>query len=187
MKEQDQKWRDAIVQGGPEAEKAFSELSVFYGPKLYAQVFKILKTDNITKDVLQDVFIKIWLNIEQFQGKSSFYSWIFRIAHNEAISTFKREKRKAAISLDHKLIEILPGHSSLEGQNPDQILGLLNEATNTLPKKQALVFELKYFQNLSYKEIQEITGTSQGALKASFHLAKEKISTFLSVKLNLLT
>lgn len=187
MKDQDQKWRNAILHGGPEAERAFRDLSLFYGPKLYSQIFKILKTDSLTKDVLQDVFIKIWLNIEQFKEKSSFYSWIFRIAHNEAIGTFNREKRKAAISLDHELIEILPGDSDLEGRNPDQILELLNEATDELPKKQALVFELKYFQGLSYKEIQEITGTSQGALKASFHLAKEKIETFLRFKLNQLT
>jgi len=184
MKEQDQKWCDTIQKGGQKAEKAFQDLAVFYGPKLYAQVYKIVKNDSFAKDVLQESFIKIWLNLSKFEGKSSLYSWLYRIAHNEALSFLNKEKRKSSISLDQNIIELIPGSQQLQGKEPDEILSLLNQGIATLPDKQALVFELKYFQNLSYKEIQDITSTSQGALKASFHIAKEKISNFLILQLN---
>ena len=184
MTEQDQKWCGIIQKGGRKAEQAFQDLTVFYGPKLYAQVYKIVKNDSFAKDVLQETFIKIWLNLSRFQGKSSLYSWLYRIAHNEALSFLNKEKRKSSISLDQNIIELIPGSHQLQGKGPNEILGLLNQAISTLPDKQALVFELKYFQNLSYREIQEITGTSEGALKASFHIAKEKISNFLILQLN---
>ena len=157
MTEQDQKWYDTIQNGGRTAEQAFQELTVFYGPKL---------------------------NIAKFEGKSALYSWLYRIAHNEALNFLNKEKRKSSVSLDVHIIELIPGSQQLEGKGPNEILDLLNQAISTLPDKQALVFELKYFQNLSYREIQEITNTSQGALKASFHIAKEKISNFLILQLN---
>jgi len=184
MTEQDHKWRDTIQKGGGKAEKAFQDLTKFYGPKLYTQVYKMVKNDSYTKDILQEIFIKIWLNIGKFEGKSSLYSWLYRIAHNEALSFLNKEKRKSSISLDQNIIELIPGSKELEGKGTDEILSLLHQAIANLPEKQALVFELKYFQNLSYKEIQEITNTSQGSLKASFHIAKEKISNFLILKLN---
>ena len=184
MTEQDQKWYDTIQNGGRKAEQAFQELTIFYGPKLYSQVYKVVKNDASAKDVLQETFIKIWLNITKFEGKSSLYSWLYRIAHNEALSFFNKEKRESSISLDRNIIELIPGAQQLQGKDPDEILDLLHQGVGTLPDKQALVFELKYFQNMSYKEIQEITNTSQGALKASFHIAKEKISNFLISKLN---
>ena len=184
MTEQDQKWYDTIQNGGRKAEQAFQDLTVFYGPKLYAQVYKLVKNEPSTKDVLQETFVKIWLNIAKFEGKSSLYSWLYRIAHNEALNFLNKEKRKSSVSLDDHIIELIPGSQQLEGKGPNEILDLLNQAISTLPDKQALVFELKYFQNLSYREIQEITNTSQGALKASFHIAKEKISDFLILQLN---
>ncbi|MBL6667587.1 MAG: RNA polymerase sigma factor [Crocinitomicaceae bacterium] len=184
MTEQDQKWRDTIQKGGKKAQQAFQDLTIFYGPKLYAQVYKMVKNEPSAKDVLQETFIKIWLNIAKFEGKSSLYSWLYRIAHNEALSFLNKEKRKSSISLDQDIIELIPGTQELQGKGPNEILDLLNQAIATLPDKQALVFELKYFQNLSYNEIQEITNTSQGALKASFHIAKEKISSFLILQLN---
>ena len=109
---------------------------------------------------------------------------MYRIAHNEALSFLNKEKRKSSISLDQNIIELIPGTQQLQGKDPDEILDLLHQGVGTLPDKQALVFELKYFQNMSYKEIQEITNTSQGGLKASFHIAKEKISNFLISQLN---
>ena len=111
MTEQDQKWRDTIQKGGKKAEKAFQDLTIFYGPKLYAQVYKMVKNDTSTKDVLQETFIKIWLNIAKFEGKSSFYSWLYRIAHNEALSFLNKEKRFETSSYkdNYKLLQVPSG------------------------------------------------------------------------------
>ena len=92
MTEQDQKWYDTIQNGGRKAEQAFQDLTVFYGPKLYAQVYKLVKNEPSTKDVLQETFVKIWLNIAKFEGKSSLYSWLYRIANNEALNFLNNEK-----------------------------------------------------------------------------------------------
>jgi RNA polymerase sigma-70 factor (ECF subfamily) len=86
--------------------------------------------------------------------------------------------------MSDSLVEIVPGHSTLDTLSSDEISKYLREAINTLPEKQAIVFELKYFDELKYKEIAALTGTSEGALKASYHIAKEKITNYLKSKLN---
>ena len=184
MTNRDKNWLDVIKAGGSSGQKAFQELSVFYGPKLYSQILKITKDPALSKDVLQEVFIKTWLHLPKFEGRSSLYSWLYRITHNETLSMLRNEKRRAHLSLSQEVIEIIPGHSSLDGWSADEILSLLNAAVESLPHKQAAVFELKYFQQYTFKEIEKITGTSQGALKASYHIAKGKITSFLHLKLN---
>jgi len=178
------KWIELIKTGGNAGEKAFHELSVFYGPRLYAQIIKITNDTTLTKDILQEVFIKTWLHLPKFEERSTLYSWLYRITHNETIGILRKERKRTHLSINNEIVEILPGHSTLEGHSAEEILSVLYAAIQVLPQKQAEVFELKYFQQQTFKEIEALTGTSQGALKASYHIAKKKITAFINLKLN---
>lgn len=176
---------ELFLQGGSLAEKAFKQLSIKYGKAIYVQVYRMVRNDEQTKDVVQNILIKIWTNLSSFRQDSSLYSWIFRIAHNEALNFLQKEKRRATVSLDTSIVQIIPGNQILDLLGPEKITELLMQAIQSLPEKQALVFQLKYFQELKYTEIADLTGTSEGALKASFHLASQKIEEFLKKQLNL--
>jgi RNA polymerase sigma factor (sigma-70 family) len=184
MTTRDKKWIELIKTGGNAGEKAFHELSVFYGPRLYAQIIKITNDTTLTKDILQEVFIKTWLHLPKFEERSTLYSWLYRITHNETIGILRKERKRTHLSINNEIVEILPGHSTLEGHSAEEILSVLYAAIQVLPQKQAEVFELKYFQQQTFKEIEALTGTSQGALKASYHIAKKKITAFINLKLN---
>jgi RNA polymerase sigma-70 factor (ECF subfamily) len=173
-----------ILRGGPQAERAFEHLVLKYGRSLYHQIFTVLRNDAQSKDVLQNVFIKVWTGLSSFREESGLYTWLYRITRNETLNHLQKEKVRSTLSLDGPVIHIVPGHSALEGKDPDEITDLLNEAIDQLPEKQALVFRLKYFEELKYSEIAERTGTSEGALKASFHIASQKIEEFLRLRLN---
>lgn len=176
---------ELFLQGGSLAEKAFKQLSIKYGKAIYVQVYRMVRNDEQTKDVVQNILIKIWTNLSSFRQDSSLYSWIFRITHNEALNFLQKEKRRATVSLDTSIVQIIPGNQILDLLGPEKITELLMQAIQSLPEKQALVFQLKYFQELKYTEIADLTGTSEGALKASFHLASQKIEEFLKKQLNL--
>lgn len=177
-------WIDNIVSGGPDGELAFKKLTQKYGPRLYKQIFRVVKNDTLSKDVLQNVFIKIWKNLSNFKQESNLYTWMYRIAHNESLTILTKENKRSGVVLGMDIIEVIPGHDNIDLLGPDQIYQLLREAIAILPEKQGIVFELKYFEELKYSEIAELTGTSQGALKASYHIAKEKITAYLKTKLN---
>ena len=184
MISEESSWINSIVSGSPDAELAFSRLTQKYGPRLYTQIIRIVKNEALAKDVLQNVMIKVWKNLSRFKKESNLYTWMYRIAHNESLTQLKSEQKRASILMCDSLVKIVPGHSTLDTLSSDEISQYLREAINTLPEKQAIVFELKYFDELKYREIATLTGTSEGALKASYHIAKEKISDYLKSKLN---
>lgn len=158
---------------------AFRELLGLYQERLYWQIRNILKNHEDTDDVLQNTFIKIFRNIDKFKGESQLFSWMYRIATNEAITFLNNRAKKQQISseeLQQQVIENLPNDVYFEG---DEIQLKLQKAIATLPEKQQQVFNMKYFQELKYKEISDILGTSEGALKASYHHATKKIEEFL--------
>lgn len=159
--------------------EAFRELLQLYQERLYWQIRNILKNHEDSDDVLQNTFIKIFRNIEKFKGESQLFSWMYRIATNEAITFLNNRAKKQKISseeLQQQIIENLENDVYFEG---DEIQLKLQKAIATLPEKQQQVFNMKYFQELKYKEISEILGTSEGALKASYHHATKKIEEFL--------
>lgn len=133
-----------------------------------------------TDDVLQDVFIKVWRNLDKFRKDSQLYTWMYRIATNECITFLNRKKQRNNISLDNEnseyLANTLSSSSYFDGTEAQR---KLQKALLTLPDKQRLVFNMKYFEDLKYDEISDILGTSVGALKASYHLAVKKIKLFL--------
>ncbi|AXT54004.1 RNA polymerase sigma factor [Aquimarina sp. BL5] len=158
---------------------AFSKLVALYKQRLYWHIRNMVKNHDDTDDILQNVFIKVYKNISKFKGESKLYSWMYRIATNESITFLNQKAKKYNISneeLQQQLIENLEADVYFEG---DEIQLKLQKAITLLPRKQQQVFNMKYFQELKYKEISEILETSEGALKASYHLASKKIEEFL--------
>lgn len=172
-------------QGAALKDQAFTELVKQYGPILYPQIQRLTRNKEWTNDCLQNVFLKVYEKIENFKGDSSIYSWLFRIAHNETLNFLAKEKLRTGVDLSDQVFEIKAGNSFLDQISSDQIQNLLSRAIDALPRKQAEIFELKYFQEKKYSEISALTGISEGGLKANYHHAVKKIEEFLIHNLNL--
>jgi len=167
------------LQSEKDINHAFSTLVDLYKERLYWHIRNMVKNHDDTDDILQNVFIKVYKHINGFKGQSKLYSWLYRIATNESITFLNQKAKKLNISneeLNQQLIHNLQADVYYEG---DEIQLKLQLAIASLPQKQQQVFNMKYFQELKYKEISEILGTSEGALKASYHLASKKIEAFL--------
>ena len=160
--------------------RAFEEIVNVYSRQLYWQIHYILQNHDDTDDVLQNTFIKAWKGIERFKGESAMYTWLYRIAHNEAITFLKQKKQMSSID-DEDFTEqaSFVADDYFDGDATQEIL---MQAVSTLPTKQRQVFCLKYFEDKKYEEISELVGTSIGALKASYHIAEEKITNFIKTK-----
>ncbi len=159
--------------------KAFEVLINTYKERLYWHVRRIVLNHNDADDVLQNTFIKIYRNIDKFKGDSKLYSWMYRIATNESLTFLKVKSKKLGINSEELQIKIahnLQADIYFEG---DEIQLKLQKAIATLPEKQKLVFNMKYFNEMKYEEISEVLETSVGALKASYHIAAKKIETYL--------
>lgn len=158
---------------------AFRQLVKDYKERLYWHIRHMAKDHHDSDDILQNTFIKIYKNIHKFKGESKIYSWMYRIATNETITFLKLKAKRHQITseeLQSNLINNLQSDVYFEG---DEIQHQLQKAIATLPEKQQLVFNMKYFQELKYREMAEILDTSEGALKASYHIATKKIEEFL--------
>ena len=162
-------------------ERLFRELMARYKVKVYWQIRRILIQHDDADEVCQIVFIKLWQNAESFQFNSALSSFIYRIAYNESITFLKQKKRFQSfddlLDADGHYAKSIDSGSEMDG---DQLAAKLQKALLTLPEKQRLVFNYKYFEDLQYDEISEITGTSVGALKSSYHFAVEKIKKYFN-------
>ena len=159
--------------------EAFQKLLQEYQKPLYNHIRTIVLNHDDTDDVLQNTFVKVFQYLNKFKGESKLFSWIYRIATNEAL-TFLNQKAKingvTSETLQNKTIDNLKADVYFDG---NEIQIKLQKAIASLPEKQQLVFKMKYFEELKYEEISEILGTSVGALKASYHHAVKKIETFV--------
>ena len=147
--------------------------------RAYWHIRKIVLSHEDANDVTQNTFIKVWKNLHKFKGDSKIYTWIYTIATNESINFLNKKKKHYFESLDlvsYRLSESLSADSYFNG---DDIERKLQQAILTLPTKQRIAFNMKYFDKMKYDEISEILGTSVGALKANYHHAKNKIEEFL--------
>ncbi|GEQ85953.1 DNA-directed RNA polymerase sigma-70 factor [Patiriisocius marinistellae] len=160
-------------------DKAFNELVTMYKERLYWHIRKIVLNHDDTDDVLQNTFIKVYRNLESFKGDSKLYTWMYRIATNEALTFIKKKSKRMQISpgeLQTRAIENLKTDVYFEG---DTIQLLLQQAIATLPEKQKLVFNMKYFESHTFEELSEILQTSVGGLKSSYHIAAKKVTEYL--------
>ena len=131
-------------------------------------------------DLTQTVFIKVWKGLSKFRSDSKLYTWIYRIATNECLNFLNQKKRKYFIPINDVSAELSEKIDSGAGIGGDEIQIKLQKAILKLPEKQRLVFNMKYFDEMKFDEISEITGTSTGALKASYHHAVKKIEEFIT-------
>ncbi|MCB0439407.1 MAG: RNA polymerase sigma factor [Mangrovimonas sp.] len=160
-------------------DQGFSLLVATYKERLYWHIRNIVKSHDDTDDVLQNTFIKVFRSLSGFKGESKLYSWLYRIATNEAITFINRKSKLMQISneeVTELAIKNLESDVYFEG---NEIQLKLQKAITLLPQKQQLVFNMKYFQEMKYKDMSDILDTSEGALKASYHLAVKKIEDYL--------
>lgn len=158
---------------------AFQALMVKYQQRVYWHTRKMVIDHDDADDLVQEIFIKVYKNLSNFREASQLFTWIYRIATNECLTFLKKKKRQQAVNIEEVNTELMGKLDQGTLMNGDVIQKKLQHALLTLPDKQRLVFNMKYFEELKYQDISEITGTSVGALKASYHLAVKKIEEFL--------
>lgn len=150
-----------------------------YQKQIYWHVRRIVIDHDDANDIVQNTFIKVWRNIKDFRNDSKLYTWIYRIATNESITFLKRKKTLFFIPLINVEKELINKIDDSHFFNGDEIQKKLQKAILLLPEKQRIVFNMKYYDNMKYEDMEEILGTSIGALKASYHLAIKKIEKYL--------
>lgn len=168
----------ALIKHQQTREEGFTKLVQTYQERIYWHVRKFLFDHDDANDVVQNTFIKAYKGLKNFKGHSKLYTWLYRIASNEAITFLNQKNRRQMQSLDGTTkteVNNLDGDPFFDG---DQIQLLLQKAIALLPVKQRLVFNMRYYDELRYEEISEILNTSTGALKASYHHAVKKIEQF---------
>lgn len=156
-------------------EKIFNEIVEEYSERLYWHVRRFVHSHEDTDDLLQEIFIKIWTALPSFRGDAQLFTWVYRIATNETLNFLRKRRVRAALnftSLTEELERKIDEDPWFNGTGAE---ALLNKAIASLPDKQRAVFIMRYYEELPYEQISEITGTSTGALKASYHIACEKI------------
>ncbi|MCS6967795.1 MAG: RNA polymerase sigma factor [Cytophagales bacterium] len=159
---------------------AFAQLMNKYQKRIYMHIRKMVIDHDDADDLTQEVFVKVWHHLESFRNHSSLFTWLYRIASNECLNFLNRKRRRFLVPICDVQKELT---SKLENQwtfSGDEIQLKLQKALLTLPDKQRLVFNLRYYEELSYEEISAITGTSVGALKASYHHAVKKVEEYLT-------
>ncbi len=160
--------------------EAFTEVINLFSEPLYWQIRRMVQTHDDANDILQNTFLKAWGSVENFRGEARLSTWLYKIAINESITFLARERKRNGISLDDQeagLINTIEADKDIDG---DELALLLRKAVASLPEKQRLVFNMKYYDDMKYETMSEILGTSVGALKASYHLAVKKIEQFFS-------
>lgn len=165
----------------PETQRAaFGEVVKAYSEQLYWQIRRMVLSHDDANDLLQNTFIKAWSNLNYFRGEAKLSTWLYRIALNESLNFLNKQRAQNQLSFDDEEAMALNKLESDPYFDGDHTQLLFEKAIQTLPEKQRMVFNLKYFQEMKYEEISEILGTSVGALKASYHHAVKKIEEFLS-------
>ena len=158
---------------------AFNQLVRKYQQKVYWHIRKMVIDHEDADDLTQEVFLKVWKNLENFRQDAQLYTWLYRIATNECLTFLSSKKRKFFLPINDVAAELAEKIDSSANISGEEIQLKLQKALLKLPDKQRLVFNMKYYDDLKYEEISEILGTSVGALKASYHLAVKKIEEFL--------
>ena len=161
-------------------EEAFNGIVNTYSERLYWHVRRFLCNHEDTNDLLQDIYIKVWTALPTFRGESQVFTWLWRIATNEVLNHLRKQKFKAMVSLDSSMDILRKKIDDDPYFNGNELQRELHKAIQKLPEKQRIVFNMRYFDELKYEEISEITDTSVGALKDSYHHAYNTIKEELN-------
>lgn len=159
--------------------RAFESVVKQYSEQLYWQIRRIVLSHEDANDLLQNTFIKAWMNIDSFRAEAKLSTWLYRIALNESLTFLNKQRAVNTVAIDDPEAVVVQKLESDPYFSGDRAQLLLQKALLTLPDKQRMVFNLKYYEEMKYEEMSEIFGTSVGALKASYHHAVKKIEKFL--------
>ena len=167
----------ALLQNPERRRKAFEMVVRQYSEQLYWMVRRMVLSHDDANDVLQNTFLKAWNGLSAFHGDAKLSTWLSRIAINESVDFLRRQKTRLAVSADEEsgLASSLMADPYFDG---DETQALLQEAISQLPDVQRTVFQLRYFEDMKYSEMSRVLHTSEGSLKASYHIAVKKISDF---------
>lgn len=158
--------------------KAFERVVREYSEQLYWQARRIVLTHDDADDVIQNVFLKAWTHLDDFHQDSRLSTWLYRITINESVDFVRRKKNQSVVSTDQEetgIANMLLADDYFDG---DETQALLQEAIAQLPDVQRTVFNLRYYDDMKYSDMSELLKTSEGSLKASYHIAVKKISDF---------
>lgn len=168
----------ALLTNATTAERGFRLLMHCYQEPLYRHIRRLLLNHDDTDDVLQNTFIKVFKNIARFEGKSKLFTWLYRIATNEAISFLQNRQRNQTDNLEEFVQNTNRQFRADAYFDSSEIEQKLQKALVLLPEKQRVVFNLRYFDEMPYEQMSEVLDTSVGALKASYHHAVKKVEAF---------
>ena len=166
-----------------ENEKIFNQIVRDYSERLWWHVRRFVNSHEDADDLLQEIFLKVWAALPSFRGESQLFTWVWRIATNETLNHLRKEKVRAALkfsSVDAEMERRIQADPYFKGTQAERELA---KAVLKLPEKQRQVFIMRWWDDLSYEEMSAITGTSVGSLKASYHIAQEKVRSLVSEQL----
>jgi len=161
------------------AERLFNEIVKDYSERVYWHVRRFVNNHEDADDLVQEIFLKIWTALPSFRGEAQLFTWVYRIATNETLNWLRREKVRATLhftTIDTEMERRIDSDPFFDGDAADRAL---SKAVAKLPEKQRQVFVLRYYDELPYEQMSEVLGTSVGALKASYHIAQEKVRAAL--------
>jgi RNA polymerase sigma-70 factor (ECF subfamily) len=173
----DQQLKD-LLQNPATQRRGFEAMVRQYSEQLYWQVRRIVLTHEDANDILQNALLKAWTNMDTFKGEAKLITWLSRIAINEALDFTRRQKKMPTMSTDDEDMGVASRLMADDYFDGDQTEAQLQEAMATLPDVQRTVFQLRYYDEMKYSDISHVLGTSEGALKASYHIAVKKITQF---------
>lgn len=162
------------------ARAAFGEVIDRYSQPLYWQIRRMVNNHEDANDLLQNTFLKAWSSIDAFRGDARLSTWLHKIAINESLTFLEKERKRLNLSIDDeeaRIIHAIEADTDIDG---DELRRELRKAIASLPEKQRLVFNMRYYDDMPYEKMSEILGTSNGALKASYHHAVKKIEQYFS-------
>lgn len=158
---------------------AFNKIINKYKVRLYWHIRRLVISHEDADDILQNVFIKLWKGLPGFRGDSSLYTWLYRIATNESLTHLQRKKKQSFFEKNEDDYELQNTLAAEPYFDPSRLEWKLQMAIQKLPAKQKIIFNLRYFDDMPYKQISELLNVSEGALKASYHHAAKKIEDYL--------
>lgn len=167
-----------LCQSADTIDKGFGLLMMKYQERLYWHIRRMVKNHEDTDDILQNTFVKVYRNLDKYRSDAKLYTWLYRIATNETLDHFRKDKGNLSVSIDDETDHVvsLVADDYFDGNHLQRELAI---AINALPEKQKLVFNLRYYDEMPYADMAEVLETSVGALKASYHLAVKKIEKYI--------